>query len=602
MANNSINLATLDFETIKANLRNHLRGQDIFKDYDFDGSNMSVLLDILAYNTSLNAFYVNQLAGESFLDSAQLRSSVVSHAKELNYRPRSSRSAKATIRLRVEQNNSDTLTIPKGTSFTTTYNFKTYTFTTSEVKSYYAAFNEATQSYIFETDDIEIYEGFYVSESFTMNYANESLRFVLSNPEIDTNSLVVNAIEDGGSNIINYTEGSSLLGLTSQSRKYFLQAVEQGKYELIFGDDIIGRRPADSSIISVQYRISSGKAPNGATRFAPDTDLTSDSSGRVTVTTIGKAFGGDEPESIASIKFNAPRHFQTQERAITESDYETIFRSQFPEIDAISVYGGETVTPPQYGKVFISISINGIEGVPDSKKREYKEFIKPKMPNPVHPEFVDPSYVYARVNSTVRYNLNITNLKPDEIRLLVSNKIAEYNNNNLRDFNATLYSSNLISSIDNAHESIVSNSTDVLIYKKIVPALGVYQNLDIYYGIPLRDDIPEIDANHAISELRTIYSSPFTLNNETVIIEDDGIGNLRLMRASSNALTLVKNIGTVDYETGHLQLASFGVQQFEGQSIRIYAQPRNRDITSAYNDVFLIEPSETSVTVEAVRK
>jgi hypothetical protein len=602
MANTSINLATLDFETIKANLKSHLRNQDIFKDYDFDGSNMSVLLDILAYNTSLQAFYMNQLAGESFLDSAQLRSSVVSHAKELNYRPRSARSAKATIRLRVEQNNSDTLIIPKGTSFTTTYNFQTYTFTTNEIKSYYAPFNEATQSYIFETDDIDIYEGFYIFESFVMNYANEAQRFILSNADIDTNSLVVNSIEDGGSNIVNYTEGSSLLGLTNQSRKYFVQSVEQGKYEIIFGDDIIGRRPVDGATISVQYRVSKGSDANGAKKFAPDADLTSDSSGRVVVTTIASAAGGDAPESISSIKFNAPRHFQTQERAITASDYETILRAQFPEIDAISVYGGENVNPPQYGKVFISVSINGVEGVPNSKKNEYRAFIKPKMPNPIQPEFVDPNFLYARISSRVKYNLNITNLKPDEIKLLVLNKITEYETENLRDFNSTLYSSNLIADIDDAHESMVSNSTEILVYKKIVPVRGVFQNIDIQYGLPLRDDIPAIAASHSVSELRTIYSSPFTVSGDTMIIEDDGEGTLRLMRAESNALTLVKNIGTVDYNSGVLQISNFAVEDYEGQSIRVYAQPKAKDITSAFNDVFRIEPSETVILVEAVRK
>ena len=602
MANTSINLATLDFENIKANLKNHLRNQDIFKDYDFDGSNMSVLLDILAYNTSLQAFYTNQLAGESFLDSAQLRSSVVSHAKELNYRPRSSRSAKATIRLRVEQNNSDTLTIPKGTSFTTTYNFNTYTFTTNEVKSYYSAFNSATQSYVFETEDIDIYEGFYVSETFVMNYENESLRFVLSNPEIDVSSLVVNSIEDSGSNIVNYTESDTLLGLNNQSRKYFLQAVEQGKYELIFGDDIIGRKPKDRAVISVQYRISSGKNTNGANKFAPDTDLTSDNSGRVQVTTVTKASGGDEPESIASIKFNAPRHFQTQERAITESDYQNLMRAQFPEIDAISVYGGETVNPPQYGKVFISVSIAGVEGVPNSKKNEYKNFLKPKMPNPVQPVFVDPSYVFAKIISKVKYNLNITNLKPDEIRLLVENKISQYNTDNLNDFNSTLYASQLVRSIDDAHESIVSNSTDVYVYKKILPVLGIYQNIDVFYGIELRDDIPEIAFSHDTNELRTVYSSPFTFNDETVILEDDGIGNIRMMRSNNNSLTIIKNVGTVNYATGHIQLNSFGVQKFEGQSIRLYALAKSKDVTSSNSDVFIIEPSETLISAEAVRK
>jgi hypothetical protein len=350
MANNSINIATLDFATIKANLKSHLKSQAIFKDFDFEGSNIAVLIELLAYNTALQSFYVNMLASESFLDSAQLRSSVISHAKELNYRPRSARSAKATISLTAEQNNNNTLTIPKGTTFTATYNFQTYTFSTNEIKVYYTDLDETTGTYKFETDDIDIYEGFFVTETFEMDYSNESLRFVLSNPMIDISSLNVVSIENGGSTIINYNLSDTLLGLKSDSRSYFLQAVELEKYEILFGDDIIGRRPADGSIVTVQYRIASGSAPNGANLFSPDTDLTTDNSGRILVTTVTKAIGGDEPESVSSIKFNAPRHFQTQERAITTSDYENLLKSKFPEIDAISVYGGEQVNPPQYGK------------------------------------------------------------------------------------------------------------------------------------------------------------------------------------------------------------------------------------------------------------
>jgi hypothetical protein len=418
MANNSLNLASLDFDTIKANLKSHLRSQAIFKDFDFEGSNMAVLVDLLAYNTAMNSFYMNMLTAESFLDSAQLRSSVISHAKELNYRPRSARSAKAVIKLEVEQNNNNTLTIPKGTSFTATYNFQTYTFTTDEVKVYFTTLDETTGTYKFVTDNINIFEGFYVTETFEMDYSNESLRFVLSNPMIDTSSLVVNSVEDGGSSTITYTNADSLLGLDNQSRRYFLQACEQDKYELIFGDDIIGRRPKDGATVIVQYRIATGTVPNGASLFAPDLDLTTDNSGRVKVTTITKAVGGDEPETLSSIKFNAPRHFQTQERAITNSDYETLLKTAFPEIDAISVYGGDSVSPPQYGKVFIALSISGVESLPTSKRDEYLSFIKPKMANPIQPIFVNPTFVYARVDSTVKYNLNVTALKPDEIRLL----------------------------------------------------------------------------------------------------------------------------------------------------------------------------------------
>lgn len=602
MANNSINLATLDFNTIRENIRNHLSGQDIFRDYDFDGSNISVLIDLLAYNTSLEAFYLNMLTSESFLDSAQLRSSVISHAKELNYRPRSATSSKATIKLFVEQSNSGTLFIPKGTTFTTTYNFKTYTFSTNEAKSYFAPLDNTTSTYKFETDEIDVFEGFYVTETFVVNYANESQRFLLSNQNIDTSSLVVNSVEDSGSTIINYTLSESLLGLNNQSRKYFLQAAEQDKYEIIFGDDILGRRPVDGATINIQYRISSGKETNGANSFLIDNDITTDNSGRIRVVTITKSNGGEESESISSIKFNAPRHFQTQERAITNSDYETLMKTQFPEISAISVYGGETVSPPQYGRVFIALSISDIDGLPDSKRQEYTNFIKPKMANPLQPVFVDPTYLYARVVSHVKYNLNVTTLKPNEIRLLVSTAISDFNTNVMNDFNSTLYNSKLISTIDDSHPSVVSNITDVYVYKKIVPVLGAYQNIDVSYGVALRNDIPEIAPSHSSQELKTIYSSTFTYNGETAIIEDDGIGNLRLMRSSGTGMTTIKNIGTVDYNTGVVQLVSFGVDKYDGQSIRLYALPANRDITSNSQDIFRIEDSETVISVEMVRE
>lgn len=602
MANNSLNLATLDFDTIKANLKSHLRSQAIFKDFDFEGSNMAVLVDILAYNTSLNAFYMNMLTGESFLDSAQLRSSVVSHAKELNYRPRSARSAKATIQLEVEQNNNNSLTIPKGTTFTATYNFQTYTFSTDQIKVYFTALDTSTNTYKFITDNIDIYEGFYVTETYEMDSANDALRFILSNSMIDTGSLVVNSIEDGGSTIVNYTIADSLLGLDSQSRRYFLQAAEQDKFELVFGDDIIGRRPKDGAIITVQYRISGGIIANGATLFAPDVDLTTDHSGRVKVKTITKSIGGDEPETIASIKYNAPRHFQTQERAITNSDYETLLKTAFPEIDAISVYGGDTVSPPQYGRVFIALSIAGIESLPTSKRDEYFNFIKPKMANPIQPVFVNPTFLYARVDSRVKYNLNISPLKPDEIRLLVSAAITDYNDVFLNDFSATLKGSRFVSAIDQADRSIISNDTIIHVYKKINPTLGISQNIDVNFGISLRDDIPQLDKIHSVDELRTLFSSPFTFANETVIIEDDGIGNLRLMRPTSSGFVFVRDAGTIDYNKGTAQLVNFSAEKYDGQSIRLYAAPAHSDVKSSFNDILKIDPSEVNIQVETVRE
>ncbi len=601
MANTSINLASLDFETIKTNLTNHLTSQPIFKDYDFEGSNIAVLIDILAYNTALQSYYVNMLASESFLDSAQLRSSVLSHAKELNYKPRSARSAKATIQISVEQNNNNTLTIPKGTSFTSTYNFQTYSFTTNEVKVFYTDLDPTSGTYKFNTGDIDIYEGFYVTETFVMDYSNDSQRFILSNDMIDTDSMVVSVIEDNGSTILSYSQYDSLLGLTNETRAFFLQTADQDKYEVLFGDDIIGRKPADTSTITVQYRISSGSVVNGASLFACDSDLTSDNSGRVTILTTVKALGGDEPESISSIKFNAPRHYQTQERAITTSDYKNLMRSEFPEIEAISVYGGDEVNPPQYGKVFLSVSVSGLDSVPESKKDEYYQFIKPKMSNPLQPVFVDPSYVYARVDSTVKYNINITTLKQDEIRLLVSNAITQFNDDNLNDFNSTLYGSKFIATIDNSHTSIVSNNTEVFIFKKFIPQIGQSQNVEINFGITLKNDIPHLATSHIQNELRTIFSSTFTFNGDTVIIEDDGTGGLRIMRPSDAGYIFVKNIGTVDYMAGKVQITNLVVNSFEGFDIRIYARTSDMDITSSFNDILKIDPSELHIDVEVVR-
>jgi hypothetical protein len=601
MANNSITLSTLDFDSIKENLKNHLRSQSIFKDYDFDGSNMAVLLDVLAYNTSLNATYMNMLASESFLDSAQMRSSVVSHAKELNYRPRSARSAVATIKLNVEQTNSNVLTIPKGTTFTSIYNLQTFSFTTDSVQVFFAPLNANTGTYKFETTPFDIYEGFYVTENFAMDYSNETQRFILSNELIDTTSLVVNSIEDSGT-VVNYILSDTLLGLDKNSKKYFLQATEDDKYEILFGDDILGRKPKDGALIQIQYRISSGDVTNGAASFIADSDLTSDSSGRVTVTTITAASGGEVAESLDSIKYNAPRHFQTQERAVSDTDYEDLLKISFPEIQAISVYGGENVNPPAYGKVFIALSISGVDGIPESKRQQYYSYIKPKMVGPMQPVFVNPTYLFCRVDSGVTYNLNVTTLKPDEISLLVAAAISKYNDTNLNDFNSTLFNSKFARAIDESHSSILSNDTECRVYKKIYPTLGVSQSFDVLFGLPIRSDIPKLESSHSTTKLKALFSSPFTYNNQTCIIEDDGNGILRLMTATNSDYNIVKEVGTIDYASGKLQITNLNVDKYEGTSIRIYVLPASRDIVSAKNDIFRIELDEVNIQVEATRQ
>ncbi len=223
------------------------------------------------------------------------------------------------------------------------------------------------------------------------------------------------------------------------------------------------------------------------------------------------------------------------------------------------------------------------------------------MANPIQPVFVNPAFLYARVDSRVKYNLNVTPLKPDEIRLLVASTINDYADEYLNDFSATLRGSRFVSTIDQAHSSIVSNDTKLHVYKKMTPVLGVSQNIDINFGIALRNDIPELEKIHGVDELRTVFSSPFTFGGETVIVEDDGIGTLRLMRPTDFGYMFVKNVGTIDYARGTAQLINFSADQYSGQSIRLYAAPATSDITSSFNDILRIDPSEVNIQVETVR-
>ena len=349
MANTSIDLVGLDFNSIKTNLKTYLKNNTAFKDVDFEGSNISVLIDLLSYNTYLNSFYTNMVASEMFLDTAALRDSVVSHAKALNYTPRSFVSASANVTISISPTSStNSVVIPKGTSFTSRVGSNTFTFTTNENLVLSNPNNNVF------TSNLTIYEGSYLTDSFVMNYSNSSQRFVISNPTVDTSSISVTVIEDNGDNNINYSKATSLIGMTSVSNNYFIEAAENQQYEIKFGDNVFGRKPKDGSVIVAEYRTSSGELPNGASTFSNDGNI--DGHSNVSVSTVSNASGGALNEPIESIRYNAPRAFQTQNRAVTASDYETILKSNFSDIQSISAYGGESLVPPQFGKVFISLN------------------------------------------------------------------------------------------------------------------------------------------------------------------------------------------------------------------------------------------------------
>ena len=592
----STNLTTLDFDTVKRNLKEYLKSQEVFRDYDFEGSNISVLLDVLSYNTNLNAFYLNMLASEMFLDSAQLRDSVVSHAKELNYLPRSFRSAVATVDviLQPEPGVTASLIIPRGQSFTGAGQGRNFSFVTDQNISVDRA---ADGSLI--ARDVLLFEGDFVFDSYVVNNSDPE-RYLITNKTVDTNSITVAVIEDNGENTFQYRRFDSLFGLDGQSPAFFIQPAENETYEIVFGDDVIGRRPKDRSVVVIQYRKCNGELPNGTQFFAPDSDIVG--AAITNIVTKEPARGGSIPESISSIKFNAPRAFTTQERVVTASDYETLLKANFSEINAVSAFGGEEAVPPRFGKVIIAVDLKTTDQLPPSKRQEYTRFIRPRAPLSIDPIFVDPEFTFVRVETKVKYDINTTSLNRGDIRSIVTSAIQNFNILNLNGFNKTLFYSRLVSDIDEAQISIVSNDTNLFAVKEFVPAIGVSRNYDIDFGMSLNDIIGQLGAIRPKNEISVLNSTPFLFNGFECFLEDDGRGIMRIVTNQGNSTALVREIGTVDYDTGLVKLKGFAPQALIDNRFEIFARTLEKDITAQRRTILSIRNRDIRVEVEQVRK
>lgn len=589
-ANSSIILSNIDFDTHKNTLKQYLKSQTRFQDYDFEGSNMNVLLDIMSYNTFHNMFYLNMVGSEMFLDTAQIRDSVMSHAKELNYTPRSFKSAEANVNIVITSNDlaKRSIAIPRGTTFTSRFNNRNFTFSIGEsvVITDYTINPSNTISFL--GSNITLYEGYYVNDSFTYT-ADSAQRFILTNKNCDISSVSVTIIEDVGATVLTYTRATSLFNIDQNSRVFFVQPCENDSYEIVFGDGVTGRRPKDNSVISVEYRISNGQLPNGCNAFKSDSTIDGESA--IVVTTNSPAAQGSVSESIDEIKYNAPRHFTTQERAVTTEDYENLLKLNFSEVNAVSAYGGEDLNPPQYGKVFVAVDLKEVDGIPEVKKDQYYRFLKPRSPVSIDPVFVDPDYTYIGLSSIVKYNINITKLSSEDVRTLVTAAITKYAEANLNNFNRVFRYSNVVEAIDNAQSAIISNETFVKVIKIITPVLNVSNTLDVNFQTPLDTTQSVVRGGYSITSTRFIY------NGERATLQDDGLGTVNIVSASGNVIT---NIGTVDYDTGLVQLSNFNISSFEGAGIKVKAEPRNRDISVINNNIINIVEDDIALTIQGV--
>jgi len=595
-SNNSINLVDLDFQSIKASLKNTLRDNPLFRDYDFEDSNMNMLIELLAINGYRTAFYQNMVLNESFLDSAILRNSVLSRCKELNYLPSSAKSARARIKVSFEASGANApYLVAKGSLLSSSIRNDTYTFSIPSNITVASANN----TYEFETD---IYEGYYVSDTYTYVNGTEGQTFQITNRNVDIDSLTVTVYEDGNTVGDLYSRRNTLLDINNTDKVFFIEPTGVGYYNVLFGDGNIGRRPKGDSTIVLNYRITNGAEANGARRFSLDFDPTSSDelTSTVTVDVLQGAVDGANEETLESMKYNAPRHFQTQERAVTHDDYESILRSHFPEIRAIHAYGGEDLNPPMYGRVYISTDLANVDGLPDSKVQAYKKFLKNRTTFGIVPVFVEPNYTYIKVKSLIRYNINTTNDTEENIKTYVKNAIRQYREDNLNDFDVIFRESSLLNSIVNSDPAIISTVTDTWIYKKINPPLGTLYDFTIDFGVPLYQKLGHAHNFHPFRTDRAVASSTFYYKSELVTIEDDGFGALRILRLRGDAYEKIDDIGTVDYNTGVINVQNLKVDSYTGQSIRFYCKPRDPDIVAELNNIVTIEDDEIELTIEGL--
>jgi hypothetical protein len=605
MANNSISLVNLDFDTFKEQLKQYLKGQAQFSDYDFDGSNISVLLDILSYNTHLNAFYLNMIASEMFLDSAQLRNSIVSQAKSLNYTPRSSKSARAVLDIRFPQSGLTTFEIPKNTRFSGKNSIGTFQFLTGESNVLFPINGS------FVLSNLTVFEGTLTTETFVVNYAIENQRFILSNTLIDTDSIAVVVLEDGESTGTLHSKSTNLIDLNSTSKVYFLQATDDSRYEIVFGDDVFGSRPKDGSIITVTYRITAGSDGNGATNFILNDNLGAfngfGSAIIPNITVVNPSFSGAEAESIEEIRFRAPRYYQAQERAITTNDFSVLVTQQFQYIKSAHVYGGDIEGLFQYGQVFIApITFTG-ELTSQAEKDEIQTFLKPRTTIGITPVVVDPDFLFIGVECEVIYSPAETTLSATDIISGVKNAIEQYNNDQLIDFNTEFKTSRFEAAIDASDPSISSNDTNIILRKlfRAEPLIRTFPS------ISYRNEIVPgtVTSSSFIAGGRLLQYTDFNPNNNTFTVTQ--VDNRAVITNSSNVVYL-KDItipgsvsyapaGTVDYITGSILMNAITPTSFQGrEGIDFLARPVSENVTSSQNDVITIDSNLITVVVKQI--
>lgn len=581
MANPTI--TELDFFAIKDQLKTYLKTQQKFKDYDFDGSNMSVLLDIMAYNAYQTNFYTNMALSEAFLDSAILPQSVMSHAKSLNYIPRSAKSAQAVVNIAiVSANNESSFIIPAGSRFTSRTSVgDSYTFYTS---TGHIALREANSNR-YVANCVPIFEGTQVTERFSISDTFDG--FYIQNSSVDISSL----------KLVNNTTGeeyfyrTDIFGTTSSDTVFYIEA-DKESYRIVFGDDTYGKKPNQADVFTLTYRTSNGDVANGMNKF------NSVQFPNAVVTVLTPAFGGAQKESLESIKFYAPRSIQVQERAVTRRDYEILLKQRFPQILDVSAYDGSDLLPPQHGRVAISVNVDG--GLSTADKNSFLAYLSDKTPIAIKPVFIDADFMYLKMSVSVRVNNSIRTKSDGEIKQLIIDKISEFNNSELGKFGDVLYENNLNNTLVSSDRSIITVAVTSLPYYEYTPLLNISDSPTFKFETQLIKPYPFNSTSGFSNYKPAIRAETFVYDTVSAMFMDDGVGKIQIVSAdASNIQILNNNIGTIDYNTGILNLSGFRVNSYEGSAIKIYANMLDEIITAPKNRVLTIKPEDITVNIIA---
>ena len=587
-----LNVTSLDFDQIKVNLKNFLRAQPELADYDFEGSALGTIIDVLAYNTFYNSFNANVNMNEIFLDTAQIRNNVVSHAKSLGYVPRSVTSAFAEIDVVVNgpAGSPSSLNMPRGTTFSSTIDGNNFTFVNLE------AVTIQPTAGVYKFPALKVNQGTIRTQSFIVDDTSTAQKYTIPDTNVDTATLIVKVKTSSTSTDFEiYSLVTNIVDVSGTTNAYFLQEGIDGQFEIYFGDDVFGRRLIAGNLVEIEYLVTDGAASNNATAFK----LTGNVSGNTnaTITLVSKAGGGSSAETTDSIKFNAPLSFLSQNRVVTADDYKAIVKNNYTNTESISVWGGEEQAVPEYGKVFLSIKPKNAQVLTESEKQFIKDSIlKSKNLVSITPEIVDPDFTFIKLDVFFKYDPNLTSLTAGELKNAVIATITNYNDTNLKKFDGVFRASQVTTAIDATNAAILNTIMRVKVQKRLTPTIGTALKYDLSFSTGFSTNIATGDS--------IIDSTEFVLNGfnhkfQDIPTADPNIRKVQIFRISNNQkIITTEDAGTVDINAGLVSITSFNPSSVVGDNayITITATPASSDLAPKRNQLLQIDLLETLVT------